>query len=522
MADNLVRLRVGPTLAALALIIGAVAAGCSDDDANGVVAGMAGKGTVHGGAGGQPAGVGHGGETTSPGGAPARCSDAGSAPRLLAPGSFATASVRRPEFRWSAPAEGAELLLCRDRGCTDVIEAVAASCKSAARPAEELPAGPVFWRVKTPQASSVTWVTRLRSRSAPAETAWGLSTDFDGDGFGDVAVGAPITNGSGRVYIFRGGASGTETDPSNVLDPPLESADFGSALAVAGDVNGDGYADLVVVDVKNGLPLYYGSASGLATTPVLLGTPVGAGVAPTLAGVGDVDRDGFGDLLTDFGGSRFTLIRGTAADPVSATMDLLPGAYRVFAAGDFNGDGFADVAAPGNESEALLLPGGASASLGKALRLRTDTPATDFASYIGPGDFDGDGYPDLLAAPNTIFAGGPNPASPVPAAMQLANNDVDPVSPGDVDGDGYDDVLAGGKLFRGSAAGLDKTSATEAMFQPRPVGDLNGDGRSDVAEAASGAVRIYYGATTGLVAGPVLEAPAGDERRFGSTVAGCN
>jgi len=67
--------------------------------------------------------------------------------------------------------------------------------------------------------------------------------DVDGDGFADVLVGAESSNGgTGRAYVYRGSASGPVATPIEIDG----TSDFGSLAAGAGDVNGDGFADILV------------------------------------------------------------------------------------------------------------------------------------------------------------------------------------------------------------------------------------------------------------------------------------
>ncbi|XP_023803085.1 integrin alpha-IIb-like, partial [Cyanistes caeruleus] len=89
--------------------------------------------------------------------------------------------------------------------------------------------------------------------------------DLDNDGFGDVAVGAPQggDSGSGQVFIFRGQSEGLAPVPTQRLDSPFPGpAAFGFALRGATDLDGNGYADLLVgaygadkVAVYRGLPV---------------------------------------------------------------------------------------------------------------------------------------------------------------------------------------------------------------------------------------------------------------------------
>jgi hypothetical protein len=180
--------------------------------------------------------------------------------------------------------------------------------------------------------------------------------DFDGDGRADVAVGAD-RGGGPRVRVFRSG------DPAQVMTDfyGIEDETFrGGARVAAGDVNGDGRADLVVAAGEGGGPrvAVYDGRSIAAWTPARLawdffafdsGFRGGAYVA-----VGDVDGDGFADVIagageggsprvTTFSGRALAsgqvtpLTDGFAFDPAANT-----GGARV-AAVDLNGDGLSEV-----------------------------------------------------------------------------------------------------------------------------------------------------------------------------------
>ncbi|PKU27402.1 integrin alpha-iib [Limosa lapponica baueri] len=89
--------------------------------------------------------------------------------------------------------------------------------------------------------------------------------DLDKDGYGDVAVGAPLggDGGSGQVFIFRGQSEGLMAVPTQRLDSPFPGpAAFGFALRGATDLDGNGYPDLLV------------GAYGADTVAVYWGQPV--------------------------------------------------------------------------------------------------------------------------------------------------------------------------------------------------------------------------------------------------------
>ena len=94
--------------------------------------------------------------------------------------------------------------LCADRACATLVgSATVDGGGAAATPDAELPAGPIFWRVRAGATTSATWEMFVGHGSAPVDTSWGATLDLDGDGVPDVAAGA--TSG---VAVWPGGAGG--------------------------------------------------------------------------------------------------------------------------------------------------------------------------------------------------------------------------------------------------------------------------------------------------------------------------
>ncbi|MCX5905419.1 MAG: FG-GAP-like repeat-containing protein, partial [Proteobacteria bacterium] len=150
-----------------------------------------------------------------------------------------------------------------------------------------------------------------------------IAGDVNGDGWLDVIIGTGYYNNglpnAGRVYVYYGSASGLSTTPNLIIEGKQAGGNFGDRVAPAGDVNGDGYDDIIVGAYwyNNGVPqegaafVYYGSATGLnANNYSIVSTGVAGASVGWVNKVGDVNNDGYDDVI--IGSPWYDGMRGKA------------------------------------------------------------------------------------------------------------------------------------------------------------------------------------------------------------------
>lgn len=352
--------------------------------------------------------------------------------------------------------------------------------------------------------------------------------DFNADGYVDLATssrGNFSMHTSGHAEITLGMSPGFEPDPATFLfDVEDYEADV-IPIAVAGDVNADGYDDVIVsADEAQLIKIYAGSASGVSSYPTWT-LPEFAGElrVASVAGAGDVNADGYDDVVVGVsqaaapGGATVHL--GSAAGILDDTTNqaLASGSttadafgFKVAGAGDVNGDGYADVIVGGGASFTRVFYGSASGILatgGTALETESIT-----YSVAGAGDVNGDGYDDVLVGMgNTeptgsaaLFFGGPGGVDPASAwtheGVEGGYRYGEAVAGlGDINGDGYGDIITGSDqvpdIFLGSSTGLGADPAVSlgcCGMSVSTAGDVDHDGLPDV---VVGGGRVYLAST---------------------------
>jgi Bacterial Ig-like domain (group 3)/FG-GAP-like repeat/FG-GAP repeat len=255
--------------------------------------------------------------------------------------------------------------------------------------------------------------------------------DFNGDGALDIAVGVTTGASTGAVYVLLGRGDGTFGAPVKI------DASVNPTSLAAGDLNGDGRADLIVVDqgvfsyvggagqLNGALHVYLGNADGSFSSAAV---PTTSATNYAVAALGDMNGDGKLDLIvtgniagTVAGASTpmlYALIGkgdGTFQAATSTTLDVNYGIGATsIALADFDHDGHLDVALGDVTAFTSVLLGHGDGTFTNAAMALAQQPSALLAA-----DLNGDGYPELLIGANNhlaVFANSNNWTAAAPPA----------------------------------------------------------------------------------------------------------
>ena len=383
---------------------------------------------------------------------------------------------------------------------------------------------------------------------------WSLvSLDFNHDGYDDLVVFAAgygyvyqQSPSRGKVYIYYGGPGfSSATEPAMTLegDYPEGVQRAITEIINVGDVNGDGFDDLVVMDYvphvsgSSRCMFYYGENNSL-DAPDRIELPLPNESYIPYFKLGDVDGDGYDDIgifYTIHSYPFFDIMWGgsfqrqTIHHLESSNMEFNGSIVGI---GDIDNDGFKDFSIGylgENSYSTIRIYRGNSDRVFTEYTLLHYTPYQTTRTCKPLGDLNGDGYDDFIGYANIhgimVWLGTDvlEPASPdvVLNPVYIGNNYLDSLEAGDFNGDGYSDVVGASynsrrfAVWMGSPsmnghADWQKTSTLNKFGYDIAVGDFNGDGFDDIAVSApmneqgiawehQGYVFIYAG-NAGMVA----------------------
>jgi hypothetical protein len=452
-----------------------------------------------------------------------------------------------------------------------------------------------------PLASTPGWAAESNQAGARFGVSVDTAGDVNGDGYSDVVIGARFYDDGqtdeGAIFVYHDSPTGPSTSADWMVGSNQTYAEFGCFVSMAGDVNRDGYADVVVgaAHYDNGQSnegrayVYHGSPTGLSAAPdwTVESNQADAYLGHAVSTAGDVNGDGYDDVLV----GAYQYSNGQAREGrvyvyygsdtgLSATADWIAesnqdearmGYHGSGSAGDVNGDGYDDIIVGAfryyddvqqdGEGHVFIYhgsPTGLDANGTRPSGLPTNADWTaqgdQYEARFGhcvsaAGDVNSDGYSDVIIGARSydngqtdegmafVYHGSPTGLDAAPAWTVESNQDAVELgwsvsTAGDVNGDGYADVIVGAYgydngqedeglvyVYHGSPTGLHVGPADwtvegeqEGAWFGRSVGtagDVNGDGYSDVIVGAShydngqedeGRAFVYYGAASGLEA----------------------
>jgi HpiC1 cyclase/Bacterial Ig-like domain (group 3)/FG-GAP-like repeat/Viral BACON domain/Right handed beta helix region/CARDB len=321
--------------------------------------------------------------------------------------------------------------------------------------------------------------------------------DFNGDGKADLAVVQYPVN---KVSILLGVGNGTfatHVDYDAGAEP--------SRIA-AGDFNGDGKTDLVIASISTSgaVRILFGSGTGTFGSPVTY--PLGSYTMDVA--VGDFNLDGKADIVAVSLYSSVSIFIGKGDGTFQSSVPYGTGSTgpvsRAVAVGDFNADGIPDIAAGNSTAGTIgILLGNGDGSFQTATTVNAVNP-----QVLAIADMNGDGKEDVVTPNPTsqtavlvLLSNGNGTFQPYQSYNTNQNNGTGVLTIADFNGDGRPDVVVSSSynittVMLNNGAGALSTLVDLTLvpgLSDAAIGDFNGDGLPDLAAAAGAAVTVALG-----------------------------
>lgn len=364
--------------------------------------------------------------------------------------------------------------------------------------------------------------------------------DVNDDGFNDIVLSLPQDRKEpGSAFLFLGSSTVVNEQPSLYIEDTLTDyfiADgFGRTSGPAGDVNGDGIDDFFVGGGRqNYTRIYFGK-----TDVSQIVSNVNIGIAPyDMISAGDINGDGYNDWVASSSNpwlrnSMIATIKGSSTGMTGAAAckaSDLPVALSFWAnsgkgAGDVNKDGFDDIVVGLTEVDRTFFDeiGQIEVITGAAVGKGNDgmlfQPFFDyFGEQYGSGDFNGDGYSDVIGGRYGtrsvyVFYGSAEgidntiDVNLTEEMMQGWGESIESI--GDLNNDGFDDFLSYGMngmtLVLGASTGPYVFNGWNyGSFTAYKAGDGNNDGFADFFLKVPGGYGLFRGSASGPVMDPFI------------------